>query len=110
MTVPLTEEGQVGSEEATLGAVASASSVEPLSGLPGDGWLVLVFLHSPNSDLLITFPYPCSVCLEVAICDLLAWPLCSLTLLLGSARGRLCWRGSLLTWPAMVWAVPAFLL
>ena len=38
MTVPLTEEGQVGSEEVTLGAVAFASSVETLSGLPGR-WL-----------------------------------------------------------------------
>ena len=79
----------------------------------GDGWLVscvLVFLHSPHSDLLVTFPYPCSVHPEVAICDLLAWSLGSLTPLLGSARGRRCWRGSLLTWPAMVWAVSAFLL
>lgn len=41
MTVPLTEEGQVGSEEATLGAVASASSVELLSGLPGR-WLASI--------------------------------------------------------------------
>lgn len=73
----------------------------------GDAWLVphvLVFLRSPNSDLLVTFLFPCSAHLEAAVCDLLAWPLCSLTSLLGSARGRRCWRGSLLTWPAMVWA------
>ena len=70
VTVPFTEEGEGGSDQVTLGAVAFALSVGPLSGLPGR-WLAISicigFSPFPTLRSACHLPLHCSVHLEATV-------------------------------------------